>query len=186
MGATYRTFQADDGSPSVDGMGFNIGFDRRITETTRFRATAGLEDTDVINDESEVAWVANVSLFRQLETTTLLAQYRRSVSASGVGRLGARDSFNLNFTRNLTDKISAGLGARVYTTTALKDIGNNFDERNYVQLRSQFTWYLSENFSLEANYRYTFLDRESLGESSNSNQITLWLTWQPNPYIRSR
>jgi len=186
LAATYRNYQTDRGDNEIDGVGFNVGFDREVSQTTRFRATAGFEDTEVSTDDSEVEWVANVSFTRRLQTTTLLAQYRRSISASGSGRLGARDSINLNFTRDLSDRISAGIGARVYSTNGIGDNATNFDERSYVQLRSQFTWHVREDFSIEANYRYTFLERESFIESSNGNQVTLWFTYQPQPIIRSR
>lgn len=186
LAATYRNYQTDQGNNETNGVGFNVGFDREISQTTRFRATAGLEDTEVANNDSEVDWVANISLSRRLETTTLLAQYRRSITASGSGRLGARDSINLNFTRDLNERISAGIGARVYATNAIGDSFTGFDERSYVQLRSQFTWHLSPVFSIEANYRYTFLERESLIESSNANEITVWFTYEPLPIIRSR
>ena len=186
VGATYRTYDTDDNLSSVDGVGFNIGFDRRISQTTRLRARAGLEDTEFVDADNQLAWIADISLSRQLETINLLAQYRRSVSASGSGQLGARDSINLNFTRDLNDRFSAGLGARIYSTSAVNETVRDFDDRDYVQLRSQFTWRVSEVFSIEANYRYTVLDRESLGESSNSNEVTIWFSYQPRPMIRSR
>ncbi|MGI9205505.1 MAG: hypothetical protein ACR2Q3_15935 [Woeseiaceae bacterium] len=186
LAATYRSYDTGDDSESVDGVGFNLGFERRISETTQIRATAGLEDTELIGADSEIAWVADVSLSRQLETINLFAQYRRSVAASGTGQLGARDSINFNFTRDLNDKITAGIGARVYVINPLIDTGQVFDEQDYVQLRSQLVWNVSEVFSVEANYRYTFLDRDLLGEASNSNQITIWLNYRPRPVIRSR
>jgi len=186
LAASYRKFETASSTESVDGVALNVGFDRRFTETTRLRAMVGLEDTELVGADNEMSWVADVSLFQQLETTTLLAQYRRSVSASGVGQLGARDSVNLNFTRDLNDTITAGLGARVYVTSAVNTTSQNFDDHDYVQLRSQLIWNVSEVFSVEADYRYTFLDRESLGESSNSNQITIWFNYVPRPMIRSR
>jgi len=182
---TYRRYQTNQGDNTVDGVGFNVGFDRSITQTTQFRATAGLENTETELSNSEVDWVADVSLVRQLQTTSLLAQYRRSISASGSGALGTRDSINLNFTRRLNDLISAGIGARVYSTNGV-DTALTFDERDYVQLRAQFTWHISQVFSIDANYRYTFLNRADLLESSNSNQITLWFNYQPLPITRSR
>ena len=185
LGATYRKYQTDQGDNEVDGIGFNVGFDRAISQTTQFRATAGLEDTETSATDSEVSWVTNISLVRQLQTTTLLAQYERSISASGSGALGARDSINLNFTRRLNDLISAGIGARVYSTNSV-DKALTFDERDYVQLRAQFTWYISPVYSIDANYRYTFLNRAALLESANSNQITLWFNYRPLPITRSR
>ena len=121
-----------------------------------------------------------------MKTTTLLAQYRRNISASGAGALGTRDSVNLNFTRQLNDRISAGLGASYYTTKDLGETTVSLDERTYLQLRDRFTWHLSQTFSLETDYRYTFIDREVLLESANSNQVTVWLNWRPKPMVRSR
>lgn len=182
---TYRTYQTDLGDNEVNGVGFNVGFDRTVSETTQFRATAGLEDTEVGASDSEVNWVADVSLVRQLQTITLLAQYRRSISSSGSGALGTRDSINLNFRRRLNDLISAGIGARVYSTKPV-DQSLTFDSRDYVQLRAQFTWHISQVFSIDANYNYTFLDRELLSESANTNQISLWFNYAPLPIVRSR
>ena len=186
LAATYRNYQTDQGNNELAGIGLNVGLDRALSQTTRFQAIAGIEDTEVSDIESDLNWVANISLFRRLKTTSLLAQYRRSISASGSDSLATRDSINLNFTRQLSDRISAGLGARVYATNRLDESVVTFDERSYVQLLSQFTWHISPVFSLQANYRYSFLDREELEESSNSNQITVWLSYRPTPMVRSR
>lgn len=186
LGATYRNYQTGQGSNEVNGVGLLGGIERTLSETSRLRLTVGVEDTDVDGGSSQVEPVMNVSYVRRLKTILLLAQYRRSISATGSGNLATRDSLNLNFTRELSDRISAGLGARVYTTNAIDETTSTLDERNYVQLRAQFTWHLSTTFSLETDYRYTFLDRETLGESSNSNQVTVWLNYRPTPIVRSR
>ena len=183
---TFRNYQTDRGANEVSGVGLNIGLDRLLTERAHFRITAGFENTEVTDNKDDANWVANVSYVRQLKTTTLLAQYRRSISASGSGALATRDSVNLSFTRDLSDLITAGIGARVYATNAIDETIGNFDERRYVQLRAQFIWHLSTEFSLETNYRYTFLDREVLLESANSNQVTVWLNYRPKPTVRSR
>jgi len=185
--ATYRNYQTERGQNEVSGAGLTVGLDHRISETTRFRIAGGFENTEVLDDESDVNWVANVSFVRTLKTTRLIAQYRRSISASGSGALATRDSINLNFTRDLSDRISAGIGARVYSTNAIAETAvSTFDERDYVQLRAQFIWHMSTTMSLETNYRYTFLARENVGESANSNQVTVWFNYRPVPMTRSR
>lgn len=182
---TYREYDAD-GRDEVTGAGFNAGFERSLSETTRVRALVGLEDTDTVAGDSEVNWTANISVTQRLETITMLAQYKRSVSGGGAGTLAARDSLNLNFTRRLSERISAGLGVRAYQTNPLSDVVGTFDERDYIQLRSQFTWHLSQKWSVEANYRYTFQDRLQVGEPADSNNVTIWLNYEPNPFTRSR
>ena len=184
--ATARNYQTDQGLNETKGVGLNVGFDRALSETTRLRAIVGIEDTELSTGESDQNWVADISFVRNLKTIRILAQYRRSIAASASGDLATRDSINLNFSRDLNDRISAGIGVRAYATHALEVGPGILDERNYVQLRSQLTWHISPTFSLEGNYRFTFLDRESLGESSNSNQVTLWLSYHPTAIVRSR
>ena len=181
----YRQYESD-GSDPVDGFGFNAGFERTLSETMRIRALVGVENTETTPTETESNWVADLSLTRRLQTITMLAQYRRSISGGGSGSLNSRDQFNLNFVRQLNERASAGLGVRAYQTNALIKGNTNFDERDYVQLRAQFTWKMTPRWSVETNYRYTFSDRSSLGESANSNQVTVWLNYRPTPIIRSR
>jgi hypothetical protein len=130
--------------------------------------------------------VGSISLSRELQTIRLFAEYRRTISGGGGGALTARDMVNLNFTRDLNDRISAGIGVRAYTTTALEEGIRTIDERDYVQLRATLVVNLSPTFSVQTDYRYTVLDRELVGESANSNNIMLWLNWRPRPFSRSR
>jgi hypothetical protein len=186
LNGTFRNYRTNQGLNQVKGIGFNVGFERALTESSYFRAIIGAEETEISNNATDLNWVANVSYVRRRETTTLLAQYRRTISASGSGALSIRDSFNLNFTRRLSDLISAGIGARIYATNPVEVAISSIDERDYVQLRAQLIWHLSSAFSVEANYRYSFLDRVSLGESANYNQVTLWLNYIPTAFVRSR
>ena len=184
--AGYRQFEPEE-SNKLTGTGLGAGFERRLTETTRLRALIGLEDTtDEVTNQSDTNWVADISLTRNLQTITMLAQYRRTISGGGIGSLSTRDALNLNFTRKLSDRISAGFGVRAYREERLNDTAIIFEEKDYIQLRARLTWQLSRNLSLDANYRYTFIDRSGLGESANSNNITIWLNYRPNPITRSR
>jgi hypothetical protein len=185
FGVTYRTYQAS-GSDSVSGYGVSGGIERRLSEKTRLRVIAGLENTELIGAESEVDPVGEITLTRQLETIRLLAQYRRVISGGGSGNLTNRDVININFTRDLTEKVAAGIGVRAYSTKSRRNTGATFDERDYVQLRAQFAWNFTETFQLEANYRYTVLDRGTIGESANSNNISLWFNWRPTGYSSTR
>ena len=121
---------------------------------------------------------------RRLETIRLLARYERLLNASGAGRVTLRDSVNLNATRQLNERLSAGLGVRAYQDDPLGTAGN-VEKRQYVQLRARATWYLTASFSAEVDYRYTVLDRgDIIGESGNSNQINLWFAYHPNSETR--
>lgn len=183
---TYRNYQTEQGLSEITGAGLSFGFDRELTETSRLRLSIGFENTETDGSSDLTEPVANLSYVRRQKTTTLLAQYRRSISATGAGALGARDSYSLNFTRRLNDRMSAGIGARAYSTNAIDETAGPLDERDFLQLKANLTWHISPSFSLQTDYRYTFIDREALEESSNSNQVTIWLNWTPTPMVRSR
>jgi hypothetical protein len=178
-----RNYKVEDGFSETKGVGFMGGFERSLSETTNMRALIGLEDTDSNISETDPTFVADIWLRRRLQTVNLLAQYRRSVSASGSGKLAVRDSYNLNLSRKLSEKITAGLGARIYQTNSLDDV-LTIDERNYVQLRAEFRWNMTRTLATEVDYRYTYQKRVSLLESANSNQVVLWFFYQPNAIDR--
>ena len=180
---TGRKYELSDGSSDADGVGAMVGFDRLLSPTTTFRFMVGVEDTDSSISQADPALIADISLRQRLETVNILALYRRSVSASGAGKLSVRDQVSLNLSRLLSEKITAGIGARMYQTNSLDNVVT-IDERNYVQLRAQLIWNMTRNFATEFDYRYTFQKRSALGESSNSNQINIWFVYQPNSIDR--
>jgi hypothetical protein len=176
--ATGRRFETDDGLTEITGYGLQAGLERALSETTRVRAMVGFEDTELIDGSSDNNFVGDITLTRNLEIITMLVQYRRTITGTGRGRLSARESLSINFNRSLSEKVRAGLGVRAYTSSALNDPDGSND-RDYIQLRSRFDWFISPAFSIEFDYRYTMLNRENLGERANSNQVNLWLTYQP-------
>ena len=176
--ATGRNYDAATALEDKAGYGVAIGVIRNLTPLSNFRAVVGIENTDKTAGDEDQSYVFDFSLTQRLELITLVAQYKRSINASGAGNLSSRDAINIRFTRRLSDRLSAGLGVRAYTTTALSDIPN-FNERDYVQLRSRFTWNFSSAFAVEADYRYTFTRRTSLSEGANSNSVILWFMYRP-------
>jgi len=178
--ATGRHYETIDTGNELDGYGLLAGFDRSVSEKTRLRAMAGVEITEpaAAGAENFTNIVGNISLTQKLETIRMLAQYRRAVVGSGLGTLTIRDSLYFQFTRSLNERISAALGIRAYHDEGLSDSSNL--DRDYIQLRSVFSWYLSKAFSLEFDYRYTVINRENFGERSNSNNVRLWFVYQPN------
>lgn len=176
---TGRKFSTAASPTDVNGYGLKVGFDRTLSEKTRLRAMIGVENTQQTNGQSEPEAVGDVTLVRDLKTIRMFAQYRRMVVASGAGGLSVRDAINVNFRRRLSEKISAGLGIRAYQS---RGTGNStsIDDRDYIQLQSSFLWYLSKSLVIETDYRYTISDRDpGIGERANSNQINVWLVYQP-------
>lgn len=178
-----RRYEVEQDLAEADGIGAMAGLEYQLSPVTTTRFLVGVEDTDSSVSETDPSFVADMSLQRRLETINVLALYRRSVSASGVGRLSVRDTVALNLSRLLTEKVTAGIGVRAYQTNSLDEVAT-IDERDYVQLRAQLIWNLTPAFSTEFDYRYTVQKRSSLEESSNSNLINVWFVYQPNSQNR--
>ena len=109
----------------------------------------------------------------------MLAQYKRAITASGTRVPTIRDNLNLNFTRQLSEKITAGIGARAYQTELIS--GDSDFGRDYVKLRAGLRWHLTAVFQLEFEFSHTIIDRGGpLSESADSNQAAVWLVYRPN------
>lgn len=177
---TGRQFDSDNNSSNSDGYGIMAGFEYALSPKMSLKALAGIENTDQSGIDYDPEFIANVVLTRDLETIKMFAQYRRTVNASGSGRLSTRDSINLKFRRRLSEKVSAGVGVRAYQSSGVEG-GISLEDRDYVQLQSSFQWYLSTAMVIEADYRYTVSDRSGgvVDEQANSNQVNLWFVYQP-------
>ena len=184
---TGRKYDSENVANDTDGYGIMAGFEYALSTKMRLMAMIGFEDIDQSGFDYDPEVTANVTLTRNLETISLYAQYRRSVSASGAGELSIRDSLNLNFRRRLSERVSAGVGIRAYRSSPGDgSVSTEEDDRDYIQLQSSFRWYLSTAMVIEADYRYTINDREEVlvngvlvGERANSNQVNLWFIYQP-------
>lgn len=177
---TGRRFEPDRILNDNTGYGVLVGFEREMSEKTRLVAMIGVENTEQALGQTDAEVIGNFTLTRNLETISLFAKYDRAVTASGSGTVELRNTLSVNFNRRLHERISAGLGVRAYDA---RRIGSapSIGDRNFVQLQAMFRWYLSEAFVVEADYRYTILDRSSaIGERANANQVGLWFVYQPN------
>lgn len=184
IGIRGRRFEKDIGDQTIDGVGAVIGFQSDLSQTTRLQAEVGYENTD--NSDSngtDSNLVGNLNIVRRLETITLLAQYRRDVTAGGSGRLTARDTLNFNVKKQFTERFYGGFAARAYKTDGLGELAVTFEERDQREVAVQFGFALSRALSLEAEYSYTEVDRSQTEGTADSNNVLLWLVYRPTPII---
>lgn len=182
-----RAVDSNGTSRNVDTHALNVGFDHGLSEITRFRAEVGVEQTRPNVGENSSAFVADIHVVKNLETLKLLAQYKRTVSASGDGFLVPRDSVTLSMIKQFSERVSGGLAAHAYKTSRSDLDPNQGSERNYAQFAADLTYALSRVFSVEALYRHTYIDRSTLaGGAADSNEFGLTLIYQPNPMTTSR
>jgi hypothetical protein len=174
-----RKYENSDERNEFDGYSVMAGFDRALSEKVDLRVLVGAETAEFTASslDKETEWVADVSLVRRLETISVLAQYRRSIQANGAAIPLVRDDFFLNFRRQLSEKVTASLGARVYRSKVLAS--DSDDSRDYIQLRGSIGWNFTPTLSLEFDYRHSIINRGILiGERADSNRVSVWFVYR--------
>jgi hypothetical protein len=161
----------------LSGYGAALGLGHSISERTRVQINIGADKTENSLGENQNSSIGDISITHRMETSRVLASYRRSVVGSGNGVLTLRDSLNLNYTRQVTERFSFGGGISAYHSTALGDNTTNLDS-DYYQLRALFGWNLTRTLSVDLDYRYTNIDRALLTGAADSNRINLWFRYQ--------
>lgn len=173
----YRENHFDLLDRNLSGYGATLGLSHSISERTRLQINVGMDSTDNGLGDNQTSTIGDISLTHRLETSTVLATYRRSVVGSGSGALTLRDSINLNYVRQVTPRFSFGGGVSAYHANVLGDNTTNLD-RDYYQLRALLTWNFTRTLSVDLDYRYTNIDRAAQTEAADSNRVNLWFRYQ--------
>lgn len=167
------------GGEDISGTGVGAFYRRSVSENTDLEFLLGVDQTEDINGEDESNPIGVVSFVRKYETGRLLGSFRRVVSGNGGGIVSVRDQLDLRGTRNLTERWSLGVGARAYQTDALQGDATAFDARDYVQVRGELAWRATQTWTIELNYRFTQLERDSFLSEADSNRFSLWFRYKP-------
>jgi hypothetical protein len=171
----------------IETVGIRVGFDRDLTEKTRFRAEIGVEKTKPDQGESTSDVVGDIYWAKNLETVKLLVQFKRNISASGDGMLVTRDSVNLSMTKQFSERVGGGLAVRAYKTDPSSVNAITGIERDYAQFGADLEYALSRVLSMRFAYYYTYVDRTIAGEgAANGNELNLTFVYQPKPMTMSR
>lgn len=175
----YRQSDFEQADSDIEGYGLHVDFQRSLSETTLLRVKMGADSTEDNTGVDRTNPIGEISVIHNLQTSQILASYRRSVQGSGAAELSVRDALSLNITRNLSEKFKVGAGIIAYQTSALDDNTVSFDERDYVQIGGLFVWRLTRALSVNFDYRYTYLDRKSSDSDASSNAMDLWFRYSP-------
>lgn len=177
LDAYYRANEFPDLDISRDAFGGALGLVRTVSERSRLAVNVGIDETEGSDGEKVGNSIGEISFTHQLQTSRVLASYRRSVTGSGAAQMTVRDSVNLSFTRPISDRFSLGAGISAYQSSGLDSNASTANDRDYLQLRALFTWRLTRTLLVDFDYRYSKLDRKDTNTSADSNRINLWLRY---------
>jgi len=99
----------------------------------------------------------------------------RSVSPSSSGEVNEQDKISANWSRNLTENLSAGINASFQTTRSADGADN--DERENVSVSPSLNWTFSPDASLALSYKYRQQKESDAGTNASSNAIMLTLNY---------
>ena len=176
FGGYYRQNHFTLFDRDLNGHGAAVGIDHSISENTSLQINAGVDSTEDGLGENQNSPIGDISLIHTMETSRLLASYRRTVAGSSNGILQVRDSINLYYTRQVTQRFSIGGGVSAYHAGAVGNAATDLD-RDYYQIRALFTWNFTRTLSMDLDYRYTNIDRASETGTASSNLANLWFRY---------
>lgn len=183
LDARASNYEADTVGEDARGSQFGIGYDRQLTERTQLRMLLATNNTEDRNGKTQSNPAGELSIVHRALLTNAYASYRQTVTGSGAGNQSVYNTFNLYLSRELSPKLSLGIGANAYTSDPLED---NIQEIDFSQVSASASWRVRRTVTLQLQYAFTHT-KTTLGNDINnedSNEISLWVYWSPNPLSR--
>ena len=109
----------------------------------------------------------NASLEQKFESSKVSGFASRDTNPSGSG-LVETDKFGVSLNRNLTEKLTGSFDAVAYRT---KYIGIIYPGSRYYTVDPKLNWRFTEQWTLDAGYRYARHEPESTASAISSNAV---------------
>jgi len=118
----------------------------------------------------------NVTANKRTELDSLTIGISRSLSPSSTGEVNEQQGINLNWSRELSETLTASLATRYQETTSASDDGD--EKRENINFSPSIRWQFERNLGL--NFSYNYRQQKSSDEDdvdSNSVMLTLNYDW---------
>jgi hypothetical protein len=159
--------------------GAELQWDTRNAADSRKYLRIGAQNVELVNGDSEIAWVAGGGASVMLGRNQLFVDLSRNVGPSGSGIVVTRDQLRLRWTFDMTPRVAFLAGMRG-THDEDVDPDSDFQPRSYATGDIGFQWRWQEEFSLRVAYDYTWQEFEDgLTDAATSNGATLSFLYQP-------
>ena len=150
-------YEADATRNETDTIGVEGSFNRQLNEFWNFNLTTGLQRSEFnfVDEEGELIdnaatnYTLDISFRKQTELSTLTVGAFRRLNPNAVGFLVERNELRMNYRRQLSERLSAGMGFRLMETGALDRPGQ---DREYVRADFDVEWAFTPSWSFRAGY----------------------------------
>ena len=168
--------------------GFQTSLNHEFSETFSVKLQAG--PRFITSDEQSgpqnlsahsVVWVANATIRKQLERTTVTLEASRDINPSGFGLLIETDRIGMTVGQQLTENLSASITGQAIVATATATVGPvaPFPQQRYISAQPKLTWKINDWWGAEASYSYGRRDVDSLNVTAVANIVSVNITYTP-------
>lgn len=140
---------------------------RRLNSERKF--TSGFKESD-----NSSGGTVDFSATRTGEIDTFTIGLSRGLIPSSTGDVNEQDRIHLAYSRNISDRLTAGLTASYQETTSALDSGS--EKRENINVSPSLRWQLERNVGLNLAYVYREQQRDS-APTVDSNAVSLTLTY---------
>jgi hypothetical protein len=169
-----------DTREATNGYGAELQWDKRTVADTRAYFRVGAQNLELVDGESETAWLIGAGTNWILGRNELFLDVLRNVGPSSAGTLITRDQLRLRWTRAITPRLSLLAGLRGTHDEDLDDsVTSTFAERSYATGDLGLQWRWQEEFSLRVSYDYTWQEFENAVADATSSGAMVSVLYQP-------
>lgn len=128
-------------------------------------------------DDTSTGPIVRARLTRKLQAGRLSFSAGREVRPSGSRRMVESDHVDAVFERDLTPRLTFGLGGTAFKIRSLQDDGIDTAARQYYRIEPALYYALTREVNLEGSYRYRWQERDVDPGSAESNAVLIGIRY---------
>ncbi len=174
------------GTASLDHE-FSETFSVRLEAGPRFISNVQQSGSQTLSDQTLV-WVANATIRKQLERTTLTFEASREILPSGFGLLLETDRIGVTVGYQVTENLNASFTGQGLLSSGIGTVGggSSFPQQRYMSAQPKLTWKFNDWWGAEAWYSYGRRDVDSVNVTAMANAVSLAITYTPAKFSVGR
>ena len=164
----------------TNGYGAELEWNRTTAAETRSYFRLGAENVELLDGDSDIAWLAGVGVNMLMGRNELFLDLSRNVNPSAAGVLVNRDQLRVRWTHAYTPRLNLVAGLRATRDEDVEsDAFATFAERTYAGADLGLEWRWQEEFSLRVAYDYALLDYKDSPTEAKSTGAMVSVTYEP-------
>jgi predicted porin len=185
---SYSNYQSGESVNSTENDNYNlsVGVSYDLSEKWSLNGNVGVRYLDSktgIDSQSTSGSSFDLTANYQSELGRLSISALRRISPSSSGDVNEQDIYNVDWSSDLTERLSAGISSRYIETTSATE-NSNIKRENF-NISPNLSWKLSPKATIELSYRYRQQKRTDQ-ETAKGNSLSLTFSYDFQGYRLSR